>query len=88
MGQPGSRYRESPRNFPERLPPLEYSPGDVVRRVYECGRIRFHNRLFRVSKAFRGELLALRPKFTEGLWEVYFAQQRIARINLREAEPE
>jgi transposase InsO family protein len=89
LAVPASRYRESPRSFPEQLPAIEYGPGDVVRKVYETGRISFHNRFFRLGKAFRGESVALRPTVTDGLWEVYFGQHRIARINLREpADPD
>jgi len=84
LAAPVSRYRESTRNFPETLPPLEYGPADIVRQVYATGRISFHNRSFRVGKAFRGESVALRPTITDGLWEVFFAEHRIARINLRE----
>ena len=86
---PVSRYRESRRNFPETLPPLEYGPDDQVRKVYATGRINFCNRSVRVSKAFRGESVALRPTVTDGLWEVYFGQHRIGRVDLREpAAPE
>ena len=89
LAVPASRYRESPRSFPEQLPAIEYGPGDLVRKVYETGRISFHNRFFRLGKAFRGESVALRPTVTDGLWEVYFGQHRIARINLREpADPD
>lgn len=89
MAVPASRYRQSPRSFPEQLPAIEYGPGDLVRKVSVIGEITFRNRSFRVGKAFRGEWLALRPTVTDGLWEVYFGQHRIARINLREPpEPE
>jgi transposase InsO family protein len=89
MAAPVSRYRESHRSFPAQLPALEYGPGDLVRKVSIIGEITFRNRSFRMGKAFRGETVALRPTVTDGLWEVYFGQHRIARINLREpAEPE
>jgi transposase InsO family protein len=89
MAVPMSRYRESPRSFPETLPPLVYGPGDQVRRVQAEGWITFKGRHFRLSKAFRGEPVALRPTITDDLWEVYFGQHRIAGINLQEApEPE
>lgn len=89
MAVPMSRYRESPRSFPETLPPLVYGPGDQVRRVQAEGWITFKGRPFRLSKAFRGEPVALRPTVTDDLWEVYFGQHRIAGINLQEApEPE
>jgi transposase InsO family protein len=89
MATPVSRYRQSTRSFPETLPPLIYGPGDQVRKVQAKGWLTFRGRNFRVSKAFRGESVALRPTVTDGLWEVYFGQHRIARINLREpAAPE
>ena len=89
MAVPMSRYRESPRSFPETLPSLIYGPGDQVRRVQAEGWITFKGRHFRLSKAFRGEPVALRPTVTDGRWEVYFGQHRIAGINLQEApEPE
>lgn len=89
MAAPVSRYRESHRSFPAQLPALEYGPGDLVRKVSIIGEITFRNQSFRMGKAFRGETVALRPTVTDGLWEVYFGQHRIARINLREpAEPE
>jgi transposase InsO family protein len=86
LAPPVSRYRESPRSFPETLPPMEYGPGDVVRRVYGCGRISFHNRFFRISKAFRGQPVALRPTLRDGVWEVFFGPHRIGQIDEREAE--
>lgn len=86
MAVPMSRYRESPRSFPESLPPLVYGPGDQVRRVQAEGWITFKGRYFRLCKAFRGEAVALRPTATDGLWEVYFGQHCIDRINLREPE--
>ncbi len=82
LATPVSRYRESPRSFPEKLPDVEYGPGDQVRKVQAEGWLTFRGRNFRVSKAFRGEAVALRPTVTDGLWEVYFGQHRIARINL------
>jgi transposase InsO family protein len=82
MAVPSSRYQVSGRRFPETLPPLEYDVGDVVRKVQGHGRIWFHNRVFRVGKAFRGYSVALRPTADDGLWEVFFATHCIARIDL------
>jgi len=85
MAVPMSRYRESPLTFPEQLPAMEYGPGDQVRKVQAEGWITFKGQYFRLSKAFRGEPVALRPTVTDDLWEVYFGQHRIAGINLQEA---
>lgn len=85
LAPPASRYRESPRSFPETLPPLVYGPGDQVRRVQAEGWLTFRGRYFRVSKAFRGEAVALRPTLTDGVWEVFFGPHRIAQIDVRAA---
>ncbi len=80
---PASRYRESPRTYPETPPPVEYLPEDVIRRVDDKGRISFRNRYFRVGKALHGHPVALRQTETEGQLDVYFCHQRVAQIHLR-----
>lgn len=83
MQVPASRYQPSPRRFPEKLPPIEYGPQDAVRKAQAGGVISFHNREYRLSKAFRGEYVALRPTQTDGLREVFFCNQKIDQIDLR-----
>jgi transposase InsO family protein len=78
---PVSRYRESPRSFPERLPQWDYGPGDQVRKVQAQGWFSFRGREHRLSKAFRGEYVALRPTLSDGVWEVFFGPHRLARID-------
>ena len=84
MAVPASRYQVSPRNFPEVLPAIEYSPGDIVRKVQDQGRISFHNRDFRVGTAFRGYPVAVRPTLQEGVFTVHFCSHQIAEIQLRD----
>ncbi|TKJ28941.1 MAG: IS481 family transposase [Chloroflexi bacterium B3_Chlor] len=81
---PASRYAESPREFPESLPPIEYSPGAQVRKVQIGGEIYFHNRTFNVGKAFRGSRVALRPTLSEGVFDVFFCHEEVAQIDLKE----
>ena len=83
MSVPASRYRPSPRVYPEVLPPIEYSAQLVVRKVQDKGEIFYRGRMFKISKAFRGYPVGLRPTDSEGVWEVYFCQQAIARIDVR-----
>jgi transposase InsO family protein len=83
---PASRYRPSGRAFPEPLPPIVYGPEDRVRQVQDHGRFSFQGREFQVSRAFQGYPIALRPTPTEGVWEVYFCQQRLTWIDLRSAQ--
>jgi transposase InsO family protein len=85
LAVPASRYRASPRPYPETLPPIEYDPIDQVRRVQQGGRISFQGRELHVSQAFAGQPIALRPTTTDGVWEVIFVAQRIAQIDLRDA---
>lgn len=84
MQTPGSLYEISRRSFPESLPPIEYAPGDEVRKVGSSGAISFRGRRAQIGEAFAGEPVALRPTRDDGLWEVYFCVHRIARIDLRE----
>jgi transposase InsO family protein len=84
MAVPASRYSISPRGFPRTLPKPEYAPADQVRRVHKGGRIGFLGREYRIGKAFRGEYIALRYTLVDGVLDVYFCNQNLGRINLRE----
>ena len=82
MAVPAQRYVPSLRSLPESLPAIEYGPCDAVRRVQEGGIISFRGQEFRVGQAFKGFRVALQPTPTDGLLEVHFCRQRIARIDL------
>jgi len=83
MEVPASRYRPSERLYPEQLPPIEYAPGDIVRKVQNGGWVHFHNHVYRVGKAFYGYPVALRPTETDGLWTVFFMTYPIILIDER-----
>lgn len=83
MAVPASRYRISSRNFPETLKPIEYSPDDKVRKVQAEGWFSYQNRPYRISKAFRGEYVALRPTKIDGILNVFFCDHKIDEINLK-----
>ncbi|MGH9893552.1 MAG: IS481 family transposase [bacterium] len=84
LAVPATRYRESPRPYPETPPPIEYSHLDITRRVSGGGRISFRNRSFRVGKALDGHTVALRPAETDGQFDVYFCHQRVTRIDFHQ----
>jgi transposase InsO family protein len=84
MQPPVSRYQVSPRPFPEVLPPILYDTGDIVRKVDQTGKIYFHNRSFRVGKAFRYNPVALRPAQKDGDYDVIYCHLKVAQISLRE----
>jgi transposase InsO family protein len=84
MATPASRYHVSHRPFPEQVPPVEYGPEDQVRRVQDQGRFTWKGRNVKISTAFKGLPVAVRPANTDGLWDVFFMIHRICQIDLRE----
>ena len=84
MAVPAGRYRPSSRVFPRCLPPIEYGPDDMVRKVQGKGEIHYRGRTFHVGKGFHGYPVGLRPTATDWILEVYFCHQRVGQINLRE----
>jgi transposase InsO family protein len=83
LDTPSRHYRPSRRSFPERLPPVDY-PDRLVRKVQANGRISFAGRKWPVGKAFAGHHLALRPTLRDGAYDVFFCQQTVATIDLRD----
>jgi len=86
LAVPADRYRPSPRAFPETLPPIEYGPGDIVRKVDQGAYFYFNNRKWRLGRAFRGQPIALRPTSEDGVFNVHYGTHRVATLDLRRAE--
>jgi hypothetical protein len=84
MAVPASRYQPSPRPYPDVLSPIEYGPEDIVRKVQAEGLISYQNRTFRLSKAFRALPVALRPTSEDGILDVFFCHQKVARVDLHQ----
>lgn len=51
LATPAARYRPSPRAFPEKLEPLDYGPGALVRRVDASGWLSCRNRPIKSTAA-------------------------------------
>jgi transposase InsO family protein len=83
MAVPASRYRLSPRSFPEVLPPVEYAEDVEVRKVNPMGQFSFQGRVWKISQAFGGEPIGLRATAEDGVWEVHYSGHKIADINMR-----
>ena len=85
LGQdvPASRYRPSARSMPDRLPTVEYDEGEIVRTVGTTkAYISFKGRLWKVPQAFCGEKLAIRPRGTDGCYQVCFGAHPVAELDL------
>jgi transposase InsO family protein len=83
LAVPATRYTPSARPFPEAPAPIEYGPGDQVRKVCQDGAISLRGRPHKIGCAFTGERVAVRPTTTDGMMEVFYCHQRIAEIDLR-----
>ena len=83
LNTPVDRYQPSPRPYRETPEPFAYGPDDLIRRVHQFGRLRFKGHIFKVPKAFRGKLVAVRPTPADGQFDIVFRTTRIAAIDLR-----
>ena len=79
---PIDRYQPSSRSYPEELPPVEYNISDQVRKVCDKGLISFKGSPYLVGKALRNEHVAVRQTIQDGVYEVYYCNQPIRKINL------
>jgi transposase InsO family protein len=79
---PVSRYQPSARPYPEELPPLDYGPDFVVRRVGR-GAVSWRGQTYQISEALEHEPVGLRPAGTDGLWDVYYSRYLIRTIDER-----
>ena len=79
---PGSIYQPSPREMPNKLPPLEYPDRFEVRYVSANGGIRWHKGWINVSITCVGEYVGL-EEIDEGVWNVYFGPLKLGRLHER-----
>ena len=84
MKVPGDRYQPSSRAYPEKISPWPAAPDDQVRSVQCGGRVAFNGQTWHMSKAFRGELVFLRPTAKDGCWEVWFGPQCLGMLDERD----
>jgi len=84
LGQrpPATRYRSSGRLFPATLPPVEYPLEDKVVKVRLNGQLYFEKNDIFVGEGLKGELVAIRPTLTDGVFKVYFCDVEVREINL------
>lgn len=82
MNAPATRYSPSEKPYPELLPPIEYLPGDEVRKIQAEGHFSFKGQIFKVSKALRGLPIALRATSKDGVYSVHFCHQQLKLIDL------
>ena len=82
---PSSRYRPSPRTYPETLPPIEYGTTDLVRKVRGNGTFSAWGSNYYLSEAFIGEYIALRPTRDDGVWNLFYCHRHLGRLYREDA---
>jgi transposase InsO family protein len=84
---PSQVYQPSAREFPERMPEVEYAPSWETRQVRPSGQIKWKGKSVYVSKALIGERIGLEP-IEEGTWMTYFAKHPLGVFDERTGEIE
>jgi transposase InsO family protein len=84
MAVPASRYQPSRRRYPELLPAIEYGPADIVRKVRHYGHIKYAGHEYHVGSAFYGLHVALRQTTTDDLFDVFFCNHKIGKLDLHD----
>jgi putative transposase len=85
LGQqtPASRYRHSPRPYPERLPPLEYPGHFLVKKITTGGTFRFQSRLLYLANAMVDQHIGL-EETDDGIWVIHFNTVLLATFDERD----
>jgi transposase InsO family protein len=79
MHTPASCYTRSPRQMPERIPPLEYPDHFELRYVSANGGIRWNHEWINVSVTCVGEYVGL-EEIDDGVWNVFFGPLKLGRL--------
>jgi hypothetical protein len=82
LDPPVAHYQPSSRSFPDKLPPLSFPPGAIIRTVTLTGQVSFRNKRLPVGVAFQKcPVGLLYDDFNDSLLHVFFNQIRIATID-------
>ena len=80
---PASRYTESPRPYPAKLPTLEYPLHFLVKKITTAGTFRFADKLLYLANSLVDQRIGL-EETDDGLWSIYFNTVLIATFDERD----
>lgn len=83
LGVPSSHYTPSLRPYQECVQEYEYGVGDEVRHVNPNGQISLRGKGYKVSEAFAGRRIAIRPTNVDGILAVFYRHQKVGVLDLR-----
>ena len=84
LGQetPASQYEPSPREFPSKLPPIEYPAHFEKRLMSRNGGFRWASKRVPLSHLLEGQHIGL-EEVGDGIWDVYFSHVRLGQMDER-----
>jgi hypothetical protein len=82
MRCPNEVYQRSEREYPARLPVVEYGSDRVVRTVGSCGRIKWCGERLFITKALANQPIGLEG-VAEGLWRLWYSFHPIGWLDER-----
>lgn len=80
MQTPASRYDKSPRDYPAKLPPIDYPSYFQVKKVSPSGVIYQRRGQSYISHLLSGEYIGL-DVIDDGIYDVYFSFYRLGRLD-------
>lgn len=80
---PSQHYSPSLKKFTGKIDPVNYMTDDTVKQVDLRGSISFQKKRLFVGRAFCSKLVAVRPSKTDGIFNVFFYNQIIKKIDLK-----
>ena len=82
MMVPAKRYQPSTNVMPEKLIPIEYNEGAILRSVRGNGHVSYNNNEYLVGQGFNGAMVEIKPGELSGLLKIYFGQNKIYTYNV------
>lgn len=81
MKTPTQCYQPSPREYPRRLPELEYPEGMKLARVQAHGDLHLRNKRFFLTETLKGETVGC-EQLEESIWRLWFGPLQLGRVDL------
>lgn len=82
MDTPTSRYQNSTRGYPEKLPDIEYESGSIVRKINGVGEIYYAGQRYFISEGMKGLLVRIAESGRDGILDVYLMRHKVREIDL------
>jgi hypothetical protein len=80
--RPADLYQASVKEYPNRLPEVEYGKAYEVRYVRSNGQIKWKGGKFFISECLYGEPIGLK-EIGDGIWGVYFLRLKLGSLDLK-----